>query len=74
MRISVVILSVAVLTLTGCANKLAWYGTMQDRADPCQTRAELNRPQGYQAPDWCGSARAQYRIYNTQGRLVGTIR
>jgi hypothetical protein len=43
------ILAVLVLAnLFGCASY--W-----DRLDPCQTRAELGRPAGYQMPTYCGA-------------------
>jgi hypothetical protein len=31
------------------------YGAFSDRQDPCQTRAELGRPEGYRKPVWCGA-------------------
>ena len=47
-----------------------------DRADPCQTRAELGRPEGYQRPNWCFSGRGyQKPIYITDrsGQTIGKI-
>ena len=68
-------LLIAALSLTGCAGSLAWYGDAMDRADPCQTRAELGRPDNYQAPYWCGASSNRGRmIYNSRGRFVGSIR
>ena len=39
------------IVLTGCADIAHFY----DQRDPCQTRPELGRPAGYQAPSWCGA-------------------
>ena len=55
------------ITLTGCAGY--W-----DRNDPCQTRAELNRPAGYQKPSWCGASLDRQNIYNNGGNIVGYIK
>jgi hypothetical protein len=43
------------LNLTACATAPQWLASMYDQADACQSRAELNRPQGYQTPSWCGA-------------------
>ena len=62
-----VILMCAVV-LTGCAQPPRLLASWFDHGDPCQARAELNRPQGYQIPSWCGSGsygRATARIGNT---------
>jgi hypothetical protein len=43
-----IILLIISINLTACASY--W-----DRLDACQTRAELGRPAGYQAPSYCGA-------------------
>lgn len=45
-----------------------------DKNDPCQNRPELDRPQGYQLPNWCGHRQARRAIMDAQGRTVGYIR
>lgn len=67
-------LLIAAPSLTGCAGSLAWYGDAMDRADPCQTRAELGRPDNYQAPEWCGASGRRVYIYNNRGVRQGYIR
>ena len=47
---------------------------MQDRNDPCQMRAELGRPDGYQRPEWCGAARARVTVYNVQNQRIGYLK
>jgi hypothetical protein len=54
------------LNLTACAAPPRWLSSMYDQNDPCQSRAELNRPQGYQIPSWCGAGgRTAYVIRAT---------
>ena len=60
--------------LSGCAGSLKWVGDAYDRADPCQSRAELNRPANYQTPEWCGASSRRTVIYNTRNQPVGYIR
>lgn len=67
-------LCVLVILGQGCANRLTWLADHFDQGDPCQTRAELGRPQGYQAPDWCSSGRGGQVIRDSQGRTRGTVR
>ena len=43
------------LNLTACATPPQWLAHMYNVNDPCQNRPELNRPQGYQIPNWCGA-------------------
>ena len=43
-----ILMVLAITNLTACASY--W-----DRLDPCQTRAELGRPAGYQMPSYCGA-------------------
>ena len=63
------LLTTAVM-LTGCSQ----IPLMYDRADPCQIRPELNRPVGYQIPNWCGAAAGGQRIVNSRGATIGFIR
>lgn len=67
------ILLTAIL-LTGCATPPAWVADMYDRNDPCQARAELGRPAGYERPNWCGSAGNRVTIYNTKRQAIGYIK
>lgn len=69
---SIVIL--ATLTLTGCAAPLQMLANHYNQNDPCQARAELNRPQGYQRPNWCGAAGNRATIYDVNGRVTGYIK
>ena len=57
----------AVTNLTACTSVANFY----DRTDPCQTRAELNRPAGYQMPSYCGATSGRTVIYNSQGAIIG---
>jgi hypothetical protein len=59
-----------VINLSGCAG----IARMYDMADDCQTRPELNRPQGYKAPDWCGASSGRTYIYNNQSQRIGYIK
>jgi hypothetical protein len=47
---------------------------MYDQADPCQDRKELGRPAGYKIPNWCGAGKKSQRIYDNQGRQIGSIK
>lgn len=61
------ILAMLVITnLTACASY--W-----DRADPCQTRSELGRPPGYQAPSYCGASAGGYRSVTRDFRTNNII-
>ena len=44
-----------------------------DQKDPCQMRAELNRPAGYQRPEWCGASLGRQYIYSASGSRIGYI-
>lgn len=58
---------VVLVNLTACASY--W-----DRNDPCQVRAELNRPEGYQRPNYCGaSPAAQVVVRNNRGFNNGQV-
>lgn len=57
---------VLIANLMGCASY--W-----DRQDPCQARAELNRPQGYQRPAWCGASAGGYRTVTRDFRTNNVI-
>lgn len=65
------ILIVAV-NVTACTS----IGNFYDRTDPCQTRAELGRPDNYQQPSYCGAGgKTQTKIiYDSRGRLVGYVK
>jgi hypothetical protein len=58
MKLILVLLAVS---LQGCAQ----YALEMNKQDPCQTgkgvntAKELNRPEGYTAPSWCGSTRGR---------------
>jgi uncharacterized protein YceK len=67
---TLMIASAIVINLTGCAGVAQFY----DQQDPCQTAQHLNRPQGYQAPNWCGAASGRTTIYNRQNQPVGYIK
>lgn len=71
--IKFILILIAVL-LTGCATPPQFLAEMYDRNDPCQTRAELGRPAGYQRPDWCGAASGRRYIYNNQNQRIGYVR
>ena len=60
----------SVMMMSACSS----IAMMYDRNDPCQTRAELGRPQGYQPPEWCGASDSRVRIYNMQNQQIGYIR
>lgn len=62
---------VLITNLTACAGGIARF---YDSQDPCQDRPELNRPQGYQTPSWCGASKGRTQIYNNQGRAIGYIK
>jgi hypothetical protein len=64
------IVTLLTINLTGCGVIAKIY----DRADDCQTRPELNRPQGYKAPDWCGASAGRTYIYNNQSQRIGYIK
>ena len=55
-----------ILNLTACASY--W-----DQQDPCQARAELNRPPGYQRPSWCGASAGGYRTVTRDFRTNNVI-
>jgi hypothetical protein len=65
---------VLVLLLTACAKPPEWLAHVYDQNDPCQKRAELTRPPGYQIPNFCGSGRKSLLIYNQQGQYTGYIK
>jgi hypothetical protein len=52
-----------------------------DRQDPCQTgqfseaeRQRLNRPVGYQRPNWCGAGQGSRAVIrDANGRFIGTV-
>jgi hypothetical protein len=58
------------LMMSACST----IASMYDRNDPCQTRAELGRAPGYQAPSWCGASSGRTVIYSTRGEPIGYIR
>jgi hypothetical protein len=62
---------VLITNLTACAGGIARF---YDGQDPCQNRAELNRPPGYQIPSWCGASKGRTVIYNNQGHAIGYIK
>lgn len=62
------------LAITGCAVPPQWLADMHDRNDPCQSRAELGRPENYKIPNWCGAAAGKKYIYNTSNQRVGYIK
>lgn len=66
--------AIALVALTGCAGPLNMLASYYDHNDPCQSRAELNRPQGYQVPNWCGSGSSKTYIYNNKGQPMGYIK
>ena len=47
---------ILILLNAGCAKPPALLAYMYDRNDPCQSRAELNRPKDYKIPDFCGAS------------------
>lgn len=47
---------------------------MYDRADPCQMRAELGRPEGYQRPSFCGAGSGRTYIYNNSNQRIGYVK
>ena len=60
------------VNLTGCAGILQVVGNYYDNKDLCQT---WNKPQGYQAPNYCGAgnrATLVTRDYNTNRILTTT--
>lgn len=65
------LIALTAVLLTGCATPPAWLANMQDRNDPCQMRAELGRPAGYQRPEWCGAGSRRTYIYNTANQRIG---
>ena len=67
-------LAIIALTLTGCATPPQFLASMYDHNDPCQARAELNRPPGYQIPNWCGAASGRTYIYNNQNQRIGYVK
>jgi hypothetical protein len=68
------LIAIALVTLTGCAQPPKWLANYYDQRDPCQTRSELNRPEGYQMPNWCGAGGNRTVIYNNQGAKIGYIK
>lgn len=69
--LTVVLVSIA---LSGCAAPLQMLANSYNHADPCQARAELNRPQGYQRPSWCGASGNRATVYDVNGRVTGYIK
>jgi outer membrane lipoprotein SlyB len=76
-----ILLMAVIISLTGCANKLAFVGDHFDRYDPCQTQ-EFSRhtgsrlkPEGYQPPAACGGASRQTIgvIRNNSGNQTAII-
>ena len=67
MRTKTLVVTLSLLVLSGCASY--W-----DRRDPCQTRAELGRPAGYQPPAWCGASADRINIRNNAGQIIGYIK
>jgi hypothetical protein len=61
----------SVVMLQGCAGALQLVANSYNHADPCQSRAELKRPPGYQIPNWCGAGGGRVLIYNTSNEIVG---
>jgi hypothetical protein len=61
-------------TLAGCAQPPVWLAQHFDQQDPCQSRAELGRPAGYQIPTWCGASTNRTYIYNTSNQKIGYIK
>lgn len=55
-----------ITNLVGCASY--W-----DRNDPCQVRAELGRPAGYQPPSWCGASAGGSRTVTRDFRTNNVI-
>jgi len=71
-----IILTLVVVSLTGCGAMMESVALYHDRADSCQSginRPELGRPEGYQVPDYCraGSRTITTNLYNTQGQWTG---
>jgi len=76
--IKLLICNISVLLLTGCATVFDSVATYYDRQDPCQTgqfseaeRQRLNRPMGYQRPNWCGASQGRTYIYNMNNQRIG---
>ena len=63
------ILLALMLCLTGCGTIARIY----DSNDPCQTRAELGRPKGYQIPSWCGASDGRQYFYDNRNRRIGYV-
>lgn len=70
---TLIVIGSAVL-LTGCAAPLQMLANSYNQNDPCQARAELNRPQGYQRPSWCGAGGNRATVYDVNGRVTGYIK
>jgi hypothetical protein len=70
MKRLMLIVTLSVINLTGCAGVARFY----DQQDPCQTRAELGRAPGYQMPATCGASGHRTTIYDNQGRRLGYIK
>jgi hypothetical protein len=65
-----ILISQSLLILTACQSVARFY----DGQDPCQTRAELNRPQGYSMPNTCGASTNRTTIYDNKGNRIGYIK
>jgi len=61
---------ISLVLLTGCSS----IATMYDRADPCQMRAELGRPPGYERPSYCGAGSGRTYIYNNSNQRIGYVK
>lgn len=75
-----ILATLILINLTGCAGVMQFVANTYDRNDPCQTgqfseaeRKRLGRPQGYQAPNWCGASDSRVVIYRTPNQQpIGT--
>lgn len=70
---TLIVIASAVL-LSGCQSFGQMVAHSYNMADPCQARAELNRPQGYQRPSWCGAGGNRATVYDVNGRVTGYIK
>ena len=68
------------LMLTACAEPPKFLANSYDRNDPCQSRAELNRPKDYKIPDFCGASgplrttKNSRMIYDKNNNYIGIIK
>lgn len=60
------------ITLSGCATPPPWLAHYFDSQDPCQSRGEAH----YKYPNFCGAGgKSMARtIYDSQGRVIGSVR